>query len=69
MSGNKTGGLKARDTILARDPDYYRRIGKLGGSATSDRPRGFAYLAGVDPAKLSEVSAKGGSKSRRRKRT
>ena len=31
MSGTLSGAIKARDKILARDPDHFRRIGKLGG--------------------------------------
>lgn len=31
MSGTLEGGLKARDKNLARDPEHYRTIGKIGG--------------------------------------
>lgn len=39
MSGTKTGGQRARDYHLERDPDYYRKLGKLGGVARV--PKGF----------------------------
>lgn len=35
MSGNKIGGAKARETMTARDPLYYQKMGRLGGKATS----------------------------------
>lgn len=31
MSGTKEGAAKARAKILARDPDYYKKIGAIGG--------------------------------------
>lgn len=31
MSGNLIGGRKARDTNLTKDPDFYKKIGHLGG--------------------------------------
>lgn len=31
MSGTRAGGIKARERNLAKDPDFYRRIGRKGG--------------------------------------
>ena len=31
MAGSVTGGLKARDKNLAKDPDFYKKIGQIGG--------------------------------------
>lgn len=31
MPGTKVGGLKARETNLKNNPNFYREIGKLGG--------------------------------------
>ena len=31
MSATRAGGLKARDKNLAKDPDFYKKIGALGG--------------------------------------
>ena len=31
MAGNKEGGLKAAAKNTANDPDFYRRIGRIGG--------------------------------------
>jgi general stress protein YciG len=31
MSATREGGLKARDKNLAKDPDFYKKIGALGG--------------------------------------
>lgn len=36
MAGTKLGGLKARDTNLKNNPDFYKEIGKLGGSEVRD---------------------------------
>lgn len=63
MSGNKIGGLKAAAANKAKDPDFYKKLGKKGGSAHSKG--GFAYLAKNDPEQLRELGAKGGTKSRR----
>lgn len=56
MAGNHTGGLRARDANLARDPDYYRKIGAIGGRALV--PKGFAS----DRGRAMEAGRKGGLK-------
>jgi general stress protein YciG len=35
MAGNMIGGRKAADKNLAKDPDFYRRIGAMGGSKST----------------------------------
>lgn len=40
MSGSRIGGIKTRDKNLAKDPDYYKKIGSVGGSRTGIK--GFA---------------------------
>ena len=72
MPGNKTGGAKAAATNLKNDPDFYRRIGQLGGRVSSTG--GFASdkvgadgLTGQDRARI--AGAKGGRISRRPKVT
>lgn len=44
MSGTTKGGKKARDKNLARDPDFYVKIGTVGGK--NGHTGGFAF-AGV----------------------
>lgn len=68
MAGTKIGGQKARDKNLARDPDFYRNIGRRGGE--NGHIGGFASdkvgkdgLTGRERARL--AGAKGGRKSRR----
>lgn len=56
MTNHKKAGKLLRDKLLARDPDYYRKLGKLGGS-TPKRPGGFAVM---DKDKLREAARKGG---------
>lgn len=67
MSGNRIGGLKVRTKLLAKDPDYYKKIALKSQDAwvrNGKRPRGFAV--NQELARL--AGAKGGAKSRRKKR-
>lgn len=59
MSGTKAGGLKAKQTNLQRDPDFYKKIGRIGGQ--NGHTGGFAY----NPALARVAGQKGGRKSRR----
>lgn len=69
MSGTRTGGLKARDVILAkRGKGYYRQLGALGGRVRG--PKGFASpkvgrdgLTGRQRARI--VGVNGGRVSKR----
>jgi len=70
MAGNKIGGQKTRDKNLAKDPDFYKTMGALGGKKS--RTGGFASkkvdtdgLTGQERARLQ--GAKGGRISRRTK--
>jgi uncharacterized protein len=61
ISGSKIGGAKAKAKLLAKDPDYYKKLGAKGGKATS----GYAFGHGkVNP---SEAGRKGGATPRRKK--
>lgn len=62
MSGTRKGGLRARDTNLTDDPDFYRKIGAKGGKWRG--PKGFA----TNPTLASTAGAKGGRISRRTRR-
>lgn len=71
MAGTLEGGLKARDKNLAKDPDFYKKIGRLGGAKGTNG--GFASeevgvdgLTGRQRARI--VGAFGGRKSRRSKK-
>lgn len=68
MAGTKEGGRKASLTNRMRDPDFYRRIGRIGGK--NGTTGGFASetvgkdgLTGYERAKI--AGAKGGRLSRR----
>lgn len=75
MAGTPAGGLKAKARNLAKDPDFYKKIGAKGG-ANGKGPGykgGFASnevgedgLTGRERAKL--AGAKGGKISRRTKK-
>ena len=59
MVGTHAGGLKAYLTNTKREPEFYKRIGRIGGSKTGIK--GFA----LDPALARAAGAKGGRMSRR----
>lgn len=64
MAGTLEGGLKARDKNLAKDPDFYKRIGSIGGKAKVPT-KGFASnpeLARIAGAKGGRISRRGPSK-------
>lgn len=68
MAGNKIGGAKAAETNKANDPDFYKKIGKIGADKYKEKqaqgiakPRGFAYNR-----ELAKVAGKiGGTISKR----
>jgi general stress protein YciG len=61
MSGNKIGGIKARDTNIAKNgADFYQRIGAIGGAAKV--PKGFA----LNKELAREAGRRGGKISRRK---
>ena len=62
MAGTVAGGKKAAAKNLAKDPDFYRRIGKVGGG--NGNTGGFA--ANRELARI--AGAKGGRISRRTKK-
>lgn len=63
MSGTRIGGIKARKTNYDRNgKDFYKRIGKLGGSVRGIK-KGFA----ANPELAKEAGRKGGKISRRGK--
>lgn len=61
MSGSKIGGVKAATTNKKKDPDFYRKIGAIGGR--HGNTGGFASNSKL--AKL--AGAKGGHLSKRGK--
>lgn len=61
MSGTVSGGKKAAAKSLARDPDFYKKIGAIGGR--NGTTGGFA--ANRELARI--AGQKGGRISRRRK--
>lgn len=63
MAGTKIGGQKAAAKNLARDPDFYIKIGAKGGRL--GKTGGFA----ANPELARIAGAKGGRISRRKKVT
>jgi uncharacterized protein len=63
MAGTKAGGLKARDRNLAKDPNFYAKIGAKGGQM--GHTGGFA----ANPELARIAGRKGGQVSRRTKKT
>lgn len=69
MSGTVSGGQKAAKRNLARNPNFYKEIGRIGGSRSGNG--GFASdVKGKDgmtgPERASVVGKKGGMISRRK---
>lgn len=63
MAGTKEGGKKAsRTNIKLHGKDFYRNIGRMGGSV-SGIAKGFA----LDPERAKNAGRKGGAISRRGK--
>lgn len=68
MAGTRTGGMTARDKMLARDPDYYKKLGKRGGSKKGV-VKGFAYMReNGEWDKISKAGRLGGLVSRKGKK-
>lgn len=59
MSGTKEGGIKARDANLAKDPEFYIKIGAQGGSVSRPHTRPFH----INRKLAKEAGRKGGRKS------
>lgn len=64
MAGTRIGGIKSRDKNLASDPDYYKRIGQIGGKWNNPAKRYFAVNR--DAARI--AGTRGGEISRRPKK-
>lgn len=72
MSGNKVGGEKTREKLLSKDPDYYKKIGSIGGKKSvgggfASKEIGNDGLTGYERARI--VGKKGGKISRRSKKS
>jgi uncharacterized protein len=61
LAGTLEGGRKAAAKNLAKDPNFYSKIGKIGG--TNGNTGGFA----ANPELARIAGAIGGRKSKRRK--
>lgn len=61
MSGNAVGGKKAAAINIANDPDFYRKIGRLGGRVKSPL-KGFG---GMPVEKRIAAGRKGGRAGKR----
>ena len=61
MAGTKAGGIKAAQKNLAKDPNFYAKIGRKGGQ--NGHTGGFA----ANPELARIAGAKGGRISRRGK--
>lgn len=58
MSGTSKGGIKTRNTILKRNPNHFREIGRIGGSRKVSK--GFGKMS---KKQRIEAGRKGGSRN------
>lgn len=59
MAGSKEGAAKARETILKKNPDFYRNIGgQSWKNPERSRKTGFALLDEKEHKKLSQKGGK-----------
>ena len=66
MSGTITGGKQAAKTNKERHgEDFYKILGKKGGSKTNTKPKGFAYSKANGLTTHIEAGRKGGVISRK----
>lgn len=61
MAGNKAGAIKARDTNLKKDPDFFKKIGSQSWKNERSHETGFAKLPKEARA---ELGRKGGLKTK-----
>lgn len=61
MAGTKAGGIKASQANLAKDPDFYKKIGAMGGKKSGTG----GFFANRELART--AGAKGGRISKRGK--
>lgn len=67
MAGTTIGGIKARDKNLAKDPDFYKKAGAIGGkNGTKARGSIKGFDANRELAKI--AGARGGKISKRTKK-
>lgn len=59
MNNYQLGGLKTKEKLLAKDPDYYVKLGKLGG------PKAEKTYLKKNPEEAKKIGKKGGSVSKR----
>lgn len=61
MAGTKIGAIKARDKNLAKDPEFYSKIGSVGGKNGVGTLKGFAAC----PERAKTAGSLGGKHSKR----
>jgi general stress protein YciG len=65
MPTRSESSKKTAEKLLAKDPDFYKRIGKKGSDSRSKRYYHFTDLQNKDPEKLKQLASQGGKKSKR----
>lgn len=65
MSNTTAGGKKVAETNLAKDPDYYKKLGALGGSTVTKNTKLKGFGTNRELAK--EAGRIGGQRSKRKR--
>ncbi len=72
MAGTKAGGQKAAAKNLAKDPNFYKNIGRLGGSHGTTGGFGSSKVSdkdGLTGAERARIAGALGGRISRRKKT
>jgi general stress protein YciG len=77
QTAGRKGGVATKKNMTKDDPDYYKRLGRLGGEATKKRYAGTEHYAEIgeqggknnavvhDKAHFEKIGALGGEKVRK----
>jgi hypothetical protein len=60
------GGKKFAERMKEIDPDYFKKLGKLGSKSVKTPYHHFSYLKETDPEKLREMVRQIGKKNKGR---
>lgn len=66
MGGTREGGLRTKAANLRKDPDFYKKIGRVGGKITAERGHLAKVNFAADRERARIAGAKGGRISKKK---